>query len=201
MPTTDAMPGLDALLAAVAAVVPGAPTHAKVGLGQPLGAALEGVAAFPAPDHWLYVGYGLSELRGKETDEPAFSGAGFELSLRLRRDPGRDTPPAWPVRVIAALAQRYQDGADLDLGDWVVTPDALGGDPAMAGQTGLAIVPDARLPRVDTPNGAVHLFQLVPLTAAEAAAVQRDGSVDAVVGALAGRDPLLVAVPGRPSVR
>lgn len=199
---SDAMPGLDALLRGVSALVPGAePVHAKIGLGLPLGSALEGVAAYPAPDHWLLVGYGLSELGEKETDEPDFSGSGFEFSLRVRRDPAEEVPPQWPFRVMAALTQQVWEGAEIDLGDWVVTPDALGGDPAMAGQTSLAVVPDVRLPRVDTPNGAVHLFQLVPLTAAEAAAVQAEGSVDAVVADLAARDPLLAATPGRPGVR
>jgi hypothetical protein len=199
---SDAMPGLDALLAAVSAAVPaGPPVHAKIGLGQALGAPLEGVAVWPAPDHWLYVGYGLTELGGKETPEPDFSGSGFEFSLRLRRDAAQAVPPEWPVRVIAALSRQFEDGADYELGDYVVTPDALGGDPAMAGQTGLAIVPDVVLPRLDTPNGAVHLFQLVPLTAAEAAAAQRADSADAIVAELAARDPLLAAVPGRAGVR
>lgn len=199
---SDAMPGLDALLAAVAAVVPGAdPVHAKIGLGLPLGAALEGVAAYPAADHWLLVGYGLTELGEKETDEPDFSGTGFEFSLRLRRAAAETVPPEWPFRVLAALSQQVWEGTEYDLGDWIVTPDALGGDPGMAGQTGLAIVPDVQLPRVDTPNGAVHLFQLVPLTAAEAAAVQADGTVDAVLADLAAADPLLTATPGRPGVR
>jgi Suppressor of fused protein (SUFU) len=202
MAMSDATPGLDALMAAVSALVPGAtPVQAKVGLGLALGSSLEGVAAYPARGHWLYVGYGLSELGGKESDEPAYSGAGFEFSLRLRRD-GTDTvPPQWPVRLFADLAQRVWDGAAYDLGDWIVTSGPIGGDQSMAGQTGLAILPDAQLPRLDTPNGAVHLFQLVPLTAAEAAAAQQDGSVGSVIADLAARDPLLRATPGRPSVR
>lgn len=194
-PVSDALPGLDALLAAVSAVVPAAPLHAKTGLGLPLGSALEGVAAYPADGYWLYVGYGLSELGEKETDEPDFSGAGFEFSLRLRRD--GDVPPRWPIRVIAALSQQVWNGTEYDLGDWILTPDALGGDPTMAGQTALAIVPDRELPRLDTPNGAVHLFQLVPLTTAEGAAAAEAGSVEAVVAGLSTDDPLLIAVPGR----
>jgi hypothetical protein len=196
------MPGLDALLAAVSAVVPGAdPVHAKIGLGLPLGSPLEGVAGYPAPGHWLLVGYGLTELGEKESDEPDYSGAGFEFTFRLRRDPAETVPPQWPFRVLAALTQQVWDGIEYNLGDWIITPHPLGGDPGMAGQTSLAIVPDVQLPRVDTPNGAVHLFQLVALTAAEAAAVQYDGTIEAVVTDLAARDPLLVTTPGRPSVR
>jgi hypothetical protein len=199
---SDALPGLDALLGAASALVPGAePVHAKIGLGLPLGSALEGIAAYPAPDHWLFVGYGLTELGEKESDEPDYSGNGFEFSLRLRRDPAETVPPEWPFRVIAALAQQFWEGASFDLGDWIITPDALGGDPGMAGQTALGIVPDVRLPRLDTPNGAVFLFQLVALTAAEAAAVQADGSLDPVLTDLAARDPLLAATPGRAGVR
>ena len=199
---SDEMPGLDALLRAVSALAPGAePVHAKIGFGLPLGSSLEGVAAYPADGHWLLVAYGLSELDGKETDVPEFSGTGFEFSMRLRRGETDTVPPLWPFRVLAALSQQVWEGAEFELGDWIVTSDALGGDPSMEGQTALAIVPDVALPRVDTPNGAVHLFQLVPLTAAEGAAVQQDGSVDAVIADLAARDPLLAATPGRPGVR
>jgi hypothetical protein len=197
---SDAMPGLDALLDAVSVLAPdAAPLHAKVGLGLPLGSALEGIAAYPADGHWLLVGYGLTELGEKESDEPDFSGSGFEFSMRLR--PASPAPPEWPFRVMAALAQQYRDGASYELGDWIITPDALGGDPSMAGQTSLVIVPDAALPRFDTPNGAVHLFQLVALTAAEAAAVERDGAPDAVLADLITADPLLAVTPGRASVR
>jgi hypothetical protein len=199
---SDALPGLDALLDAVSALNPGVtPVHAKIGLGLPLGSALEGVAAYPAPGHWLFVGYGLTELGEKETDEPDYSGSGFEFTLRLRRDPTETVPPQWPMRVLAALSQQVWDGTPYELGDWIITPDALGGDPSMAGQTSLAVVADVQLPRLDTPNGAVFLFQLVPLTAAEAAAVQDAGTVDAVIADLTTRDPLLAATPGRPSVR
>jgi hypothetical protein len=202
MPSLDAMPGLDALLRAVSALVPGAePVHAKIGLGLPLGSALEGVAAYPAEDHWWLVGYGLSELGEEESDEPDYSGAGFEFSLRLYRNGADQAPPVWPFRLLADLAQQVWDGTAYDLGDWIITPGPLGGDPTMDGQTALAIVPDVRLPRIDTPNGAVHLFQLVALTTAEGAAAQHDGSADAVVADLAARDPLLTVTPGRPSVR
>jgi hypothetical protein len=199
---SDAMPGLDALLRAVSALVPGVtPVHAKIGLGLPLGSSLEGVAAYPAPGHWLFVTCGLTELGEKESDEPDYSGTGFEFSLRLRRDDAQTVPPQWPFRVLAALAQQVWNGTEYDLGDWIITPDALGGDPTMADQTSLAIVPDVQLPRLDTPNGAVHLFQLIPLTAAEAAAVQAGGTVEPVIADLAARDPLLAASPGRSSLR
>jgi hypothetical protein len=39
------------------------------------------------PDHWHLVTYGLSELDGKESDDPLLSGWGFELTFRLAAGP------------------------------------------------------------------------------------------------------------------
>ena len=37
------------------------------------------------PPHWHFVTYGFSELYSKESDDPAVSGWGFELTFRLVR--------------------------------------------------------------------------------------------------------------------
>lgn len=54
--------------------------------------------------HWHYVTYGFSELYEKESDDPAVSGFGFELTFRLKRGEEKD-PPVWPVSLLQNLAR------------------------------------------------------------------------------------------------
>ena len=47
--------------------------------------------------------------RCAETDCP--SGFGFELTFRLRREPGEIAPPTWPAALLQALARYvFQSG-------------------------------------------------------------------------------------------
>jgi len=47
--------------------------------------------------------------RGSEAD--SLSGFGFELTFRLRREPGETAPPTWPAALLQALARYvFQSG-------------------------------------------------------------------------------------------
>lgn len=68
------------------------------------------------PPHWHYISFGLSDLHGdgrvheyRGNDGP--SGFGFELTLRLRREPDETAPPTWPAALMQALARYvFQSG-------------------------------------------------------------------------------------------
>nr|WP_200870344.1 suppressor of fused domain protein [Sphingomonas sp. RIT328] len=62
--------------------------------GNPLDGISAWKSAEPIP-HWHCVGFGLSELYWKESDDEAISGHGFELTFRLRCDPADEDPPGW----------------------------------------------------------------------------------------------------------
>ena len=58
----------------------------------------------PLP-HRHFVTSGLSELYAKESDDPATSGHGFELTLRLACKPDDAEPPAFACRFLQNLAR------------------------------------------------------------------------------------------------
>ncbi|KAM7541255.1 hypothetical protein Aperf_G00000036242 [Anoplocephala perfoliata] len=64
-----------------------------------------------SPPHWHYVTNGLSDLYGDarlhncSTSADGPSGFGFELTFRLRREPGEKSPPTWPAHLLQSLAR------------------------------------------------------------------------------------------------
>ncbi len=99
--------------------------------------------------HWHYVGLGLSELYEKLTSNPAVSGWGFELTLRLAGT--RETPPpTWPMGVMNVIARAGQRA--------LVRGDAFSQD-----RWRIGVVDDVELRRVETVNGAFGFRQLLVL--------------------------------------
>lgn len=124
------------------------------------------------PAHWHYVGYGLSELFEKLSDDPDVSGFGFELTLRVPRADGEERPPAWGVRLIQALGryvllsgEGFDSGHRADLGGPLV--------PGVATELrGIACVPDPALGKIATPFGTLLFLQVIGLHADELAAFE-----------------------------
>ncbi|PSK89186.1 suppressor of fused protein SUFU [Murinocardiopsis flavida] len=198
---SELLPGLVEIYRGWAGRYPDAePLTVQFAAGDTAGAAIDGVLAYPLERHWLLVTFGLTELGGKTSPQAKVSGAGFEFTCRIPREPESTAPPQWVLRVMHAVADRFLAGADLDLGHWIVTPGPLGGEPANGAMTSLAIVPDVDLRGIDTDNGLVLFFQLVGLTADEGAAAQQAGTVDPLIAVLRDRDPDLVTDPAREPV-
>lgn len=197
-------PGRDAIDAALAALYPGS-TPRRAGYsparGEP-GGALEGCAAFPAADHWHYIGYGLSELDhpGPE-DDPDWSGWGFELTLRVRRG-AEEAAPGWPFEIVHHLARHVntrlvllEPGHRLDLRRPITGHPTLPDAPPTA-LTGFVITLDPGLGELATPNGAVRFLQAVGVTEAEQHRVREHGAAT-VLAELATDNPLLITDPAR----
>jgi hypothetical protein len=140
------------------------------------------------PAHWHYVGYGLSELFEKLSDDPEISGFGFELTLRVPKRDHEDLPPTWGVRFLQALG-RYvllsRDGFDsghrADLGGPLV-PDL----PTQL--SAIACVPDPTLGKVHGPFGSLLFLQVIGLHADELAEIV-DMDRERVVMMLSELDP------------
>jgi len=149
-----------------------------------------------AGGHWHLVTYGLSELEAKESDDPAVSGWGFELTLRL---PGAEELPYWGVDLLTNLAayvwtsrHGFAPGHHLDLEG----PIVVGSQSRV--RAGVVVV-DPGLGVMRGPFGAVEFLQLVGLTADELE-LCRAWSTEGVVELLARRNPLLVTDPERDSL-
>jgi hypothetical protein len=189
--------GWDAITQAVSQHYPGAREfHVAYSPGLHFGSALQGCSALPGPDHWFYVTYGLTELWGKDSDDPTTSGFGYELTMRVRRSPSDETPPQWPYRALIVLAQFVRSGPqELWLGDRIRLADGVTDDPDGA-LTTLAVTADPVVEPIETPNGRVAFWQAVGLTDTDVEEAKRS-TTDEVLQRLAVDDPLLIIDPER----
>ncbi len=162
---------------------------------------LDGTSAYRAdgpPPHWHFVSYGLSELYRKETDDPALSGWGIELTFRLRREPADDQPPAWALNLLQNLARYvFESGNVLRPGDHL----DLNGPIALDKPTeirAVAFTLDPELGHIETPHGSVDFVQVVGVTTDEYAAM-RDWDTERLLDLFREREPLLVTDLARAS--
>ncbi|WP_457321656.1 suppressor of fused domain protein [Stenotrophomonas sp. P5_B8] len=200
--------GWDALNAALGALYPGQePRHFGTAIPYTLGGQdpLDGISVYwaetPRP-HWHYVTYGFSELYGKQSDDLADSGYGFELTFRLAAAPGQGAdgaPPVWPMNLLQNLARYvFSSGNVLDAGHHLDAngPIALDSETVLRH---LALIQDPQLPPRDTANGRVRFLQVVGLSDDEMAAVRR-WSTHGVLQALEAGMPLWITDLARGSL-
>ncbi|MFC4912469.1 suppressor of fused domain protein [Actinomadura gamaensis] len=163
---------------------------------------LDGVSAYVRDDHWHYVSYGMSELYGKESENPDESGWGFEFTFRLARAPGEDEaePPVWPVNLMQNLA-RYVFSS----GNWFAPGHHMNANGPIAADrddctlSALMFAEDPELGTIGTPHGRLQFLQLVGLTPDEYEAARTWNSAS-LTELLASRLPLLVSDINRPSL-
>ncbi len=126
--------------------------------------------------HWHYVTFGFSELYEKESDDPEYSGFGFELTMRLNRA-GEDAPPMWPVSLMQNLARYvFSSGQAFAAGHYLDCNGPVCLDAETKLQA-LIFVEDSELKSIDTPHGKVNFLQMVAITADELNAAKRWNTV------------------------
>lgn len=161
---------------------------------------LDQVAARREGDHWHLVTYGLTEIDRKESDDPAVSGWGFELGIRVEDAEGDgDEPPDWAADLLTTLAvyvwtSRHPFGP----GHHVALSGPIRVD-ASSRLTAAVVVTDPVVAPLDGPFGSVEVLHLVGVTGDELEWC-RSWSTDGMVELLARRDPRLVTRLGRHSV-
>ncbi|KAE8749523.1 hypothetical protein FOCC_FOCC003788 [Frankliniella occidentalis] len=182
-------PGLDSLYSLCRRVYPNQPNPLQVtalvkywlGGPDPLDYismySHQGDAETKTPAHWHYISFGLSDLHGdgrvhevSGNDSP--SGFGFELTFRLRREPGETSPPTWPAALMQALAKYvFQSGNILCSGDHVSWHNAL--DNGESRIQHMLMTEDPVLGSLQTPLGQVTFIQIVGVCQEELQAAQR----------------------------
>lgn len=55
--------------------------------------------------HWHYITYGFSELYEKVSDNEEYSGWGFELTFRLKKEKNEEEAPTWPINLLQNMAR------------------------------------------------------------------------------------------------
>lgn len=155
------------------------PKHFGTILPMSLGgnAPLQGISVYknlaPQP-HYHYVTYGFSELYEKETDDPEFSGYGFELTFRLACSPDApEDPPVWPLNFLQNLARYvFSSGNIFDERHHLPFNGPIAMNEVTDITAGFFFL-DPELDVIDTPNGQVKFLQLVGLATDEYELVQK----------------------------
>lgn len=200
----DGAPGWDAIDAALKAVYPTqAPQHYGPVLRSLLGGEdpLDGISVYwndaPLP-HWHFVTYGFSELYEKESDDPATSGYGFELSFRVAAAAGSE-PPAWAMNFLQNLARYvFANGKVFQQGHYLNAGGPIAADTDTLLRH-VAFMRDPQLPARETPNGSLEFLQVIGLTDDEMEAVKR-WSTTGVLETLLPRMPLWITDIARGSL-
>lgn len=174
----DLAPGWQAIDSALLPIYGGQqPLHFGAAPHQRLGGqqALDGISVYarqtPQP-HWHLVSYGMSELYAKESDDPGFSGWGFEFSMRVARTPEATEPPFWALNFLNNLA-RYviNSGNVFDVGHYM----DLNGPIALDQSTEIRAIVFAHDPELaprPTVHGQLAFLQVVGITLDELAAIK-----------------------------
>ncbi|MBI6874813.1 suppressor of fused domain protein [Clostridium aciditolerans] len=131
---------------------------------------LQGISAYerkePIP-HWHIVTYGFSELYEKEWEDPDYSGYGFELTFRVKKQDSDTEPPNWALNFLQNIARYvFSTGNYFKAGHYLNAngPIAAGTDSLIGA---IAFVEDPELPSMDTQNGRVEFLQVVGITVDE----------------------------------
>ncbi|WP_158264822.1 suppressor of fused domain protein [Blastopirellula marina] len=138
---------------------------------------LQGISVYRNRDEdgdWFhYVTYGFSELYDKESEDPEWSGFGFEMTFRLATYDIDKEPPTWPLNVLQNLARYvfqsgniFQPGHSLPFNG----PIMIGSPTKIRG--GFFVIDDL-LGSIETPNGRVEFLQLVGCTEDEILELKR----------------------------
>ncbi|XP_075915106.1 suppressor of fused homolog isoform X2 [Petromyzon marinus] len=128
-------------------------------------------------EHWVYVSFGLSDLYGDGRVHPLSapdspSGFGFELTFRLKREPGETAPPTWPAELMQGLARYvFQSENRLCSGDHVSWHAPLDGHDSRLQH--MLLTEDAQLQTVNSPLGSVSFLQIVGVCNEELQAAQQ----------------------------
>ncbi|KAK7008676.1 suppressor of fused [Biomphalaria glabrata] len=128
------------------------------------------------PPHWHYISFGLSDLHGDcrvyelgVSDGP--SGFGFELTFRLKREPGEANPPTWPAALMQALARYvFQSENVLCSGDHVSWHTPLDGSESRIQH--MLMTEDAQMQPISSILGVVNFIQIVGVCGEELKAAQ-----------------------------
>ncbi|KAI0213228.1 Suppressor of fused-like [Lamellibrachia satsuma] len=130
------------------------------------------------PDHWHFITFGFSDLHGDSrvhelTGRGQQSGYGFELTFRLRRQPGEETAPRWPVLLLSSLAKYvFHSGNILNCGDHIPWHRSLERN-AQSHIQHMLLAKEAQLGSLETDHGNVQFRQIVGVTEAEMKAAHR----------------------------
>ncbi|MBS5150163.1 MAG: suppressor of fused domain protein [Butyricicoccus pullicaecorum] len=131
---------------------------------------LDGISIYDGGSFYHFVTYGLSELYEKESNQPEYSGFGFELTLKVAKDGirKREREQKNICGILQTIARMSFESGDIFMPDeYIYTGQTAGIDADGTSQiTGFLTMEDP-IGTIKTPNGAVQFVQLVGATDTE----------------------------------
>ena len=166
--------GWDAITEAFEKLYPGQddPLHYGTLIPWQLGGnePLRGISVYDGGDYFHFVSYGLSDLYEKETDDPEWSGYGFEFTLKLKKAglADEDAEIKTICGIFQALARlTFQNGEIFQPNEYIYTGQTLGIDNCQqSALTGFSTAL-GEAGELITPNGKVQFVKLIGATDAE----------------------------------
>ncbi len=185
-------PGWDAITEAFDAVYPGQDPVKHYGtlIKWRLGGKdpLDGISVYDGGDFWHFVTYGLSELYEKETEDPKWSGYGYEMTLKLKKGGYEDEEAE--IRNICGILQMiarltFTKNEVFLPDEFIYTGQTAGIDAKQESKlTGFITIQDPTVAPIDTPNGRVEFTELIGMTDAELKTLSDIASVQAIYAKL-----------------
>lgn len=132
---------------------------------------LDGISVYDGGDFWHFVSFGLTEIYGKDTDDPEVSGYGYELTFKLKKDNYEDEEAE--IRNICGILQMiarltFTRGEIFGPDEYIYTGQTQGIDAKQQSNlTGFITIADPTVNPIDTPNGKVTFLELIGMTDAE----------------------------------
>lgn len=184
--------GWDAITAEFERVYPGQtnPKHYGTLIKWSLGGndPLDGISIYDGGDYWHFVTYGLTELYEKESEDAEYSGFGYEMTFKLKKEPYEDEEGE--IRCICGILQTiaritFNNGTLFNPYEYIYTGQIQGIDAGRRSNiTGFICVPDTSVNTLQTTYGEVSFLELVGMTDAELKTLKTKQSVMDIYGRL-----------------
>ncbi len=127
---------------------------------------LDGISIYDGGDFYHFVTFGFSEVYEKESENLEYSGYGFELTLKLKKNPNIDDHELKCMAGVLQSLARYvfQSGAIFSPNEYIYTKQTTGMDSNGKSKiTGFITTLD-EAGEIDSPNGKVQFVQLIGMT-------------------------------------
>lgn len=149
---------------------------------------LDGISVYDGGDYWHFVSFGLTEIYGKESDNPDISGYGYELTFKLKKDEYENEEAE--IKNICGILQMvaritFTAGEIFRPNEFIYTGQTTGIDANQKSNlTGFITIKDPVVETISTPNGQVEFLELIGMTDAELKSLSDRASVENIYGKL-----------------
>ena len=131
---------------------------------------LDGISIYDGNEYYHFVTFGLSELYEKENENKEYSGYGFELTVKLKKEGLRDEEAA--IRGMCGILQAiarltYNNGDIFQPDEYIYTGQTTGMDPEGKSLITGFITQLDKLGEIKTCNGKIQFVELIGATDAE----------------------------------